>query len=53
MSKQLVLAHLKFKQRGLTVVEYVLGGVGLAVAIAAVFLGFGDEIAAKLSEILG
>lgn len=40
MSKQLIAVGLKSKQRGLTVVEYVLGAVALALIVGVAVAAF-------------
>lgn len=51
MSKYLIAIGFKSKQRGLTVVEYVLGAVALVVIVGVAVLAFGDVLMAAFQSI--
>ena len=51
MSKHLIAVGFKSKQRGLTVVEYVLGAVALVLIIGAAIAAFGAPLLAAFQNI--
>jgi Flp pilus assembly pilin Flp len=52
MTKLLRAAGFKSRQHGLTVVEYVLGAIALALIIGVAVAAFGDPLRAAMANIL-